>query len=415
MVAIYDTLGAYGGSHTLMLRMCEWLRNQSIDTAIICTSAENIEIVESLKAIGVKIINAELKDIRQGKDIFSKLLEDDLKVICFSWHKYLDVERLKKKYQYKFDNILYCIHPQTFKKGIGFRNRFLREYSRKNYLKIFEKMNQNDAIISLDEVNISESEAYLQCDLKNKPKIVRLPMHCIELDNKEAIIERGFYSETILTAARAEFPYKGYLIGLVDDFVELKRNYPSVKLEIVAAGDDIHQLKEKIENVPEELRKDIVLHGWMAYGELKTLMQTCKLFVGMGTSVFDAALQYKPAIVVSFNTYENNSDHFVAEMPTHMDSEPKCSEKAIGRIRRVMEWSLAEYRTQAIESFDKVKQLYDIDVCMGDLLRCTTKDKRSILTKSECARHKLNHIINDIRFRNRSFAEYKNIVEDRTN
>ena len=106
MVAIYDTLGAYGGSHTLMLRMCEWLRDQGIDTTIICTSKENTEIVDSLNAIGVRIINAELKDIRKGKEIFSELLQAELKVVCFSWHKYLDVERIKKRYQYSFDNIL---------------------------------------------------------------------------------------------------------------------------------------------------------------------------------------------------------------------------------------------------------------------------------------------------------------------
>ena len=46
-----DTLGAYGGGQTLMLRVCIWMHQHGHKTVIFCSSDNNIEIVEKLKKI----------------------------------------------------------------------------------------------------------------------------------------------------------------------------------------------------------------------------------------------------------------------------------------------------------------------------------------------------------------------------
>ena len=412
MIVIYDTLGAYGGSHTLMLRMCQWLRKNKKKVTIICISKANKEIVDSLTQIGVQIFCADLQSSKLAKEIFASLEKiEPIKVICFSWTKYLDVEKTKKIYKFEFDNILYCIHPMTFKKGIGFRNRILRDYSIKAYRKIFLSMVNNQSIVSLDEVNIKESERYLKCILEKKPEIIPLPMFCDELNNRDEIIQKGFLNNVILTAARAEFPYKGYILGLIDDFVSLKKEIPQLKLEIVSAGDDISQLHKKIDTIPYEVRRDIQLNGWMAYNDLKVKMRDCKVFVGMGTTVFDASLQYKPAVVVKYNTFENISDHFSYENPWYMDTDPECTELAIKRIKQVFEWNEDEYYHHCIESFEGIRKIYDIDQCMLRLINCSTLQKSSILSWKECIRHGLNRFVNNIRYRNVRFAEYDDLVK----
>lgn len=415
MIVVYDTLGVYGGSHTLMLRMGEWLNSHNIKMTIIGTSISNTEIVNKLRYNNVRVIKADLNDSKKGLKIFNKLLSiEPIKVYCFSWNHYLDVERIKKKFNLIFDNFVYCIHPETFKKGIGFKTRLLRDYSIRSYRKILERMNANGSLVSLDKVNISESEKYLHCKLKKSTPVVYLPMYCIERDDKEDIIKDGFSSNTLLTAARADFPYKGYMIGLVDIFAKLKKSFPKMKLEYVASGDDILQLKEKIAQQDDIVRESIELHGWVEYEELKSMMRKCRVFIGMGTSVFDAALQYKPSIVVKFNTLECISDHFVSENPTYMTTvSQNCQNSAEQRIRDAFEWNYEEYSIRSRESFNKTKEIYDIDTCMSKLIGLETRDKGSILTFKEAFRHNMNQKLNKIRFRNIQASDFKNIELDK--
>ena len=413
MIVINDTLGAYGGSHTLMLRMCQWMSKNGIEATIICKEDSNTEIVNKLKSLNIQIVRADLADYKNGVRILNKLNgREQIKMINFSWNNYLDVEVIKKKYHLEFDNMLYCIHPETFKKGVGFRNKILKAYSKASYRKIFERMNNNRAIISLDEINISESEKYLECSLSKKPKIIRLPMFCEERSDYNDIISKGFDSQTILTAARADFPYKGYMIGLIEDYSILKRNYPNLKLEIVSSGDDYNQLIDKINTIPEAQRRDIILHGWMDYERLKEKMRECKVFVGMGTTVFDAALQYKPAIVVRFNTMQNCSDHFVSENPEYMAANVDCNDPAISRLEKTINMNYDEYKSECHSSFDSVKKLYDINKCMQDLVSISTGSGKSLLKKTECLRHVLNHKLNAFRFRNRHFADYNDLIKE---
>lgn len=410
MIVIYDTLGAYGGSHTLMLRMGEWLKCKKIKMVIICTSDSNKEIVGKLKENNVQIIPASLSNAKIGQKIIKELLEiEPIKVYCFAWNHYLDVERIKKKYKLSFDNFVYCIHPETFKKGIGFKTKLMRGYAIENYRKILKRMNDNNALIFMDEVDINESESYFDCILDGEMPIIRLPMFCPERPDAENIIRRGYKSNVLLTAARADFPYKGYLIGLIDLFVKQKKNYPDMELEIVASGDDIGELKEKISRQNDEIKSAITLHGWMEYEELKQIMQNCRAFIGMGTGVLDAALQYKPAIVVLFNTMDCISDHFISEKPTYSTVSSGCTESAESRIVQVFGWNFQEYREQCFLSFERTKEVYDIEQCMDRLINMETKSKESLLNSCECVRHVLNQKINEIRFHNISASNFKNL------
>jgi len=411
MFVIYDTLGVYGGSHTLMLRMAEWLNSRNIKMTIIGTSISNTEVVEKLEKENVKIIEGDLGNAKKGYHIISSLLEEEpIKMYCFSWNHYLDVERIKKKYVLEFDSFVYCIHPETFKKGSGFKTQIARKYSIATYRKILKRMNDNRSLISLDEINIKESESYLQCDLGNTTPIVYLPMYCLERSDAEEIIKYGYNSNVLLTAARADFPYKGYMVGLIDLFAQIKHSFPEIVLEIVASGDDIQILKDKIDSQNQTIRDSIRLYGWVEYDKLKALMRKCRVFIGMGTSVFDATLQYKPSIVVKFNTMECISNHFVVENPTFMTVAPECNESALKRIMEAFEWDFDEYRKQSYLSFSKTKEIYDINIRMEQLVNAETISKKSILTIKESIRHHMNNRLNSVRFKKVSASDFKNLV-----
>lgn len=410
MIVFNDTLGAYGGSHTLMYRMCKWLSDNSISSAIICRSKDNKEIVEKLQKLGVEIICADMMNIHHAYEVLAYLMKKEpIKVVNLSWNFYLDIECVKYKYHLDFDNIVYCIHPETFKKGIGFKTKFMRNYSINKYAPIYKRMNANKAIIMMDEVDTEESNNYLHERLEPTPEIIRLPMYCNSRNDYKNIIKCGYDSNIIMTAARAEFPYKGYIIGLIADFVKLKSMYPKLKLEIITAGDDYNIVVENINKLNDCVKSDITLHGWMDYDVLKKNIERCKIFVGMGTTVLDAALLYKPSLPVRFNTYEDIGEYFIHEKPEYITPDYLCQSKAINAIEKVLKLSYNEYSQMCIDSYNSVKDNYDIEVGMKKIINVKTVNSKCILTNKEVKTHMLNNRFNMIRYRNANDFDYNKI------
>lgn len=386
MIVFNDTLGVYGGAQTLMLRMCTWLRSNNISAAIITDSTANTEIVDRLRKIDVIIENVVRNEIQSYVKVLSKLRAyEELKVISFVCDFYLEVEMAKKAGKLDFDNLMYCIHPEAFNRGNSKSSikSLLKKPIFNAYRNLFIKMNDNNALYIVDEVDTVESEKYLNVSLNTKPEIIRLPMICKERSDFEAIIDEGYKGQVILTASRAEYPYKGYIFGLLDSFVELKKQYPELKMIIVSGGGDLEQLNKKINSLGDEIRSSLIIHKWMKYDSLLELALKCKLFIGMGTSVLDMALCYKPAIAVKFNTYECIGDSFISDKPNYITTDDECSVRAEILIKKTLEMSKDEYRKESIKSFEAVKRVYDVDNCMNAFMNAKTKQQCSLLSAKD--------------------------------
>lgn len=403
-----DTLGVFGGSQTLIYRMCDWLHEKKIKTVVMCNSADNTEIVSKLETIGVTIDCFPPSDYSHTNKTLSKLLQEDkqLLVVSFGFDRYMNIECVKAKYGLQFDNIIYDIIPITFFKGEGVKSKFLKKHAKKVYSKIVLRMLANNSIRTLEDTYIDGVRNFFNFrDNEFTPKILRLPMKCVKLPDYETIIKQGFDSDLILSAARADFPFKGYLVGLVDQFCEIKKSLPSVKLKIYADGGDMHILRDKVDAVPEDIRKDISLNGWITYEELYQEMKKAKVYIGMGTTVMDAALNYKPSVVVSFDTMNCLSDGLFSDNPyctaTNGDGYPEATKTLL----RVLNTSFDEYRTLCIKNFDVVFENYNIDYVMNDFVNIKTQNQKCLLKPLERLEHNMNNFVNTIRFRN---AEDKN-------
>ena len=412
MFVINDTLGAYGGSHTLMYRMCVWLSEHKIKTVVLCSDASNVEIVKKIDATGTRIQVVDRKHYNSLAHILKKLQkEGPIKVLSFVFDLYLDLEVIKSKYNLSFENFIYCIHPATLKKGRGFQNRFLRHFSRKVMAPILMKMQRNTAVFMMDEITIDETQEYLDITFPSTPPILRLPMICNKKLSANKIIAQGFNSNTIITASRAEFPYKGYLLGLLDDFVYLNTEFSDIKLVIVSGGDDINILINKINNLPSNIQKKISLFGWMEYELLLEIIKECKVFIGMGTSVLDAALCYKPSIAVRLDTYENIGNCMISERPELITTNQNCNDRAVILLEKVLKMNDSEYMQESLDSFEKVKCTYDIDIFMETLLNAKTMTNDSLLSKWEIFVHDVNRFRLSMRQSSEKSFDYNNLFK----
>lgn len=412
-VIFNDTLGEFGGSHTLMLRMCRWLREHDIAVFIFCITASNTEIVNAMQEIGVsikvignyelKLLNKELKNVINS--------DSEIKIVNFTFEKWLNIETLKKIYGYRVQNLIYDIHPAIFFKGEGLPFAFLRRHAKNEFRKIILRAHDNNMIISMEETNIKSVRKYYDYKEEYNPLVLALPMICKRNENCNDIIRKGFDSNLIMTATRADFPFKGYLMGLVDDFVALKQKQSELKLLIVAAGHDLPKLTEKIQNLDENVKKDILIQGWVSYPELIELIKQCKIFVGMGTTILDAALQYKIVVSSAFNTLEHKSCGLFSDNPFTLGPiESECL-PAIKYLDEVCNYSFDDYYLKCMQSFETVFNNYNIDKMMPAMLGLNERTVSPILTTGEALEHRLNLFVNKYRAKNKTDKnDYQEVI-----
>lgn len=410
MIILNDTLGAFGGSHTMFVRMCEWYRQHNIKVVFICDSRENEEIANKLESLDVKIFVLDTRKINETAALLIKLSRiEEIRVLNFSWDRYLDVEQVKKKYHLLIDNIVYCILPTTFVKGGTFKKNILINGILNSYKRILKKMCDNNAIVMQDEIDIEKTESYYHIKLRPRPDIVRLPMKVDELD-REKIIKQGYLSKTIMTGCRADFPFKGYVIGLVDDFLKLKKEFPDTKLLIICDGEDIEQLDKKMKEIPEAYHDSVTYLRWVSYEEIKSKMEQSMLFIGMGSSVLESSLRYKPSIVSRYYTLENLAESFTKDNPNDIEAKENVKTPAYSLIRQVLCMSYDEYRDLSIQSHDVIKDMYGIDMIMDKLMTHHSNNKESILNHSEYFLRVINNKYNEKRFPDRlGSASYSNL------
>lgn len=418
-VILNDTLGVFGGSHTLMLRMCRWMREKEIHVFVICDSDDNKEIVNAMHDIGVVIYPTGSSQYRKINKILKQIYsngDDDIHVINFCLDKFMDMEVVKSKFGYEFSNVLYDIIPYTYMKGSGLKYAFLRRLMKRKYGKIAEKMYKNNSVISMEETNNQSARNYLEITREQyNPSIAPLPMICKQKENYKEIISAGYQSTTILTAARADFPFKGYMVGLVDVFAQLKPEFPDLKLRYITAGADLDILQEKINSLSEDFRKDVLVTGWIPYDEFLNETQKCKIFIGMGTTILDSALNYKPVVLSSYGTMEFLSCGTFVQNPLKLGPEVMESHNSVDDIRRILTLNEYEYSEEALNSFNAVLQNYDINKCMDKLLNVNHPKKGPILSKVEVNTRIFKAKIDKIRFRNsvdkNSFSEVEKMQD----
>jgi len=89
----------------------------------------------------------------------------------------------------------------------------------------------------------------------------------------------------IVTAGRFDFPHKGYMLGLIQAYGELKSKYPFLRLQIIGYGPCEKQVLSEISKLPETARKGIELTGEVSPDRLTDYYKVASLNIGVAGSV----------------------------------------------------------------------------------------------------------------------------------
>lgn len=279
-----------GGCELLIEKISKWIvemhTSQEANVKILCRTIDET-MQERFDGSGVEVY--PLADWDDEQEICRYISTgNEIRMITFFWEDFVRVYRLKNK---KMKTVLYAVHFQVLAVGETCRFRLLKWLLKSIGAKVIYELLCAGKILCMDEQTVRHTQNYFNTSfLKNASiyKIIRIPINILPVEEKQLVERAQNERFNVLAIARAEFPFKGYLLGLID-FIAGQVDKRNLHLDIISYGPDIDKLKDKIDSLDEETKKLITLHGKTDYDTLGQFYDEAKLYIGMGTTILDAA------------------------------------------------------------------------------------------------------------------------------
>ncbi len=345
-----------GGTENLIVKLATQIVNSTdFEVRCVCEFCST-GIKELLNRNHVCLDEIDWREYRE----YCERISDQTKVvfITFEWDTFL------KFFFLEIDNkktILYSVHPECIKGNYieGRRDIYqkdLKVYSFEELSVFINDLIKSNHVLIMDEIVKNDTELFFNTKLDFR--ILRI---CVDLpyeweDCRLRVGDR-YSNKTILTAARADFPFKGYLLGMISWIQQI--NIPDLKLTMVCYGEGYNIVKEMVDGLPEQIKKRVVLYGQVTYDELKGLINDSFIFVGMGTSVIDAAALGIPTIPIEPYEYDVKCNFRFDENPYNV-----CAANIYPyadftqKVREMLDVSLTDYEQIAKTTFECVQRIY---------------------------------------------------------
>lgn len=285
-----------GGCELLIERLSRELKNRSIPVSIICQSIDQ-NMQSRYSNVGIQLLKVNSWN---RKNVISRLDSEEAYFITFAWNDFL-ICNIKRKH---IHTVFYAVHYQAYEMG---RNKsiFIKKILERIVKKGIVTLNNNRQLICMDEQTLEYTNTFYRYNT------VEMPILRLAIDTVPEVKRKNDTSKiNILTIARAEFPFKGYILGLLDWFAS---SDASIRLTIVSYGSDEKKIADKINSFDEIVKKRITLVGKTDYSQLEKYYQTADLYVGMGTTVLDASMRGIVTIPVQAYTLGLFTDKFFHE------------------------------------------------------------------------------------------------------
>ena len=240
-----------------------------------------------------------------------------------------------------------------------FRTRLERDACHKFMRKIANKILDNDCIraYSLKHLDYYEKNYDVVIPDKNEKVLKKINLmkdYSEEYFQNKATDRKNKF--VVTTCARFDFPHKGYILGLVDDYAELKEKYPQLELNIIGFGKDEDRLNEKISKLSDSAKKDLHLIGAVMPNELGQHFEKCHMNIGLAGALFDGAICAVPSVCVRHYTEECQTYGHISDMEgTYLRDDP--GENIKSYIEALINMSDDDYINQSKRDFERAKEI----------------------------------------------------------
>lgn len=362
-----------GGIESYYIRMFRWAKEHNYKNMLLLPKGKSVadawelDIQESKIQKGFynnRYLTFSIKDEKDKKIIFNQ--NSEVMAIAADLFSYIKLQQIKHKYQIKNMKIIFYVFLPEFCRASKKKIINLPYYS------VIKKL-FDSGMTFMDEETLNFCENFYKCKLDHE-KIVRLGLEINAISEKNIIQRVNSRKEefNILTITRLDFPFKSYVLGLIDTYKKLKKNYPTVKLLIIGDGNGRVQLQKKIDNIEADQRKDIILLGSVPYNNLKEYFEKAHLYIGMGTTLLDAGTTGLPGIIAKAHNENALTTGFFYEEYNNLSGNEKINDKELKNcqdyIEKIINFSDEEYRCASLESYNIVFQYYEITRSMDRLI-----------------------------------------------
>ena len=283
--------------------------------------------------------------------------QEPVNIITFLWRSFYPCYSANRRNK---RTIYYAVNFEAFTKDlVGAKS--LNGKSREYCAGIVEKYIKRGNFISMDDMTIQCAQEFYGQALnigREDCKVIYISVDTsgVESVNREQVIN-NFKKPRILAISRADFSMKGYLIGLLEWFAgtEIKE----VCLDIVTYGPDEDAIKKMVGQLPLDKKNRIRLYGKTDYDELDGIIKNSIVYVGMGTTLLDAAERGIISVPAEPHTDKLSISGFFTEQYDFL--------AAIGGgrdfdelVRDVLAMSIDEYMVNSEAGVKLVKEHYDL-------------------------------------------------------
>lgn len=379
-IIIYRS-GISGGTATLSLRIFVKLIEQGFECYYIYYENNDINNIKYFKEIGIVLI-----DIKHSSLLVNNLNDlcsgdDEIIVVTYSLKELFEIQQIQLKFRIKkMKSLLYVVHPNTLVPNSPLKIKVFSFFFQQLVVEYYK----NNQILFMDRHCYDKTAENFNILEEKTEKIFLLPMLINNTQFFRMKNQRNEKGYIIMTILRAEFPFKGYVFGLIDQFVELQQKYPFLKLRIISFGSEESKIKDKIDNLDVDVRKNIYLIGRVPYTELTNFFKETSLYIGMGTTVLDAANYGVPSLVVKAYTYDCVSSGYFSDSPFDVGAYGDNLLQVKDYILKFLEMSENDLEQLRNDAFLSLKNNYDIEIFINrffDFLDATKPIHKKIYYK----------------------------------
>lgn len=345
-----------GGTETLAIRQSRWLRRNNVHTAIITRfGVMDGEYQESFD----QVLHLDDDEVDPGS-----LLMDE-------WYRLLDrlADGLRPEGGWHFmvfgqDGVFISSELSARIAGSSCSIYLVDDLRYgPTRLEYIEAMSRHGLFFSMNEACLEAHRRNYGYRLENAT-VIPLPM---SVTSEQKPLKTGSRLR-VVTVARL-VPMKGYVEGLILAVSQAVREDGSdVELVIVGAGSLLSRLK--LTALRAGIARRVIFTGSVAYADLPRYYREADIFVGMGTTVLEAASHGVPVLIAEAYTAEFRTPGLFSALPGFELGEPIAGEtkpSGAGMLRRMLkDKDLRSAEGEAGRS--KMRSQFSEDVVMAKLL-----------------------------------------------
>lgn len=276
-----------GGSEAYVFEKAKWLKQRGYDCLVMSSGGENASILEGV-VDHLIISNLDKNPLSISRWEYKQVQQDIINGLGPFRATHIECFELNPA-KYIFSIIggidLDIRVNMMVLSELGFKRDFALQIS----AKYFERSNLLYTLNSGMSLHINEDSI-----LKLTFGLINIPIE----DNHQKDSVVNSHHPYILSVARLSYD-KEYIIELVEAFGRVASCIPDTRLLLIGDGPNRTTIKKKIDALDASIKDRISLLGSLSKENTVSYIKGCSLFVGMGTSLLQAASYNKLCLVTS--------------------------------------------------------------------------------------------------------------------